>query len=118
MTKNVKRGVVDRYLNKHPNATAKTISEATGCHVATVYSARKRLGIPKYFRNRMTPKSLPANPPLAEFKQVPLQEVDAVMLRHQREITRLRGNYAIAKAAIFGLSAIVVACLGVLVFNS
>jgi hypothetical protein len=66
----------------------------------------------------MTPKSLPANPPLVEFKQVQAQEVDAVMLRHQREITRLRGNYAIAKAAIFGLSAIVVACLGVLVFNS
>jgi hypothetical protein len=49
---------------------------------------------------------------------VPLHEVDAVMLRHQREIARLRGNYALAKAAIIGLSAIVVSCLGVLVFNS
>lgn len=115
MRTNVKRGVVDRYLKQHPKATARTVSEATGCHVGTVYIARTRLGIPK-------PKEVftPPSPGItfAEFKQVQAQEVDAVMLRHQREITRLRGNYAIARAAIFGLSAIVVACLGVLVFNS
>lgn len=117
MRTNVKRGVVDRYLMKHPKATAKTVSEATGCHMATVYLARTRLGIPKPVKEVFTP---PVDPGItfAEFKQVQAQEVDAVMLRHQREIARLRGNYAIAKAAIIGLSAIVVSCLGVLVFNS
>jgi hypothetical protein len=54
----------------------------------------------------------------AEFKQAQEREVDAVMLRHQKEIARLRGNYAIARAAIYGLSAIVIAAAGVLVFNS
>lgn len=113
---NVKRGVVDRYLKQHPKATAKTVSEATGCHMATVYLARTRLGIPKPVKEVFTPPSPGIT--FAEFKQVQLQEVDAVMARHQRELARLRGNYAVARAAIFGLSAIVVACLGVLVFNS
>jgi len=117
MRTNVKRGVVDRYLKQHPKATARSVSEATGCHVGTVYLARVRLGIPKPTKELFT-RSVNPGITFAEFKQVQAQEVDAVMLRHQREIARLRGNYAIAKAAIFGLSAVVVACLGVLVFNS
>ena len=42
----VKHGVVDRYMKKHPLAPASVVVKETGCHAATVYNARKRLGLP------------------------------------------------------------------------
>lgn len=46
MKKNVRRGVVDRFVKKNPLAPASVVARETGCHAATVYLARKRLGLP------------------------------------------------------------------------
>jgi hypothetical protein len=42
----VKHGVVDRYMKKHPLAPASVVVKETGCHAATVYNVRRRLGLP------------------------------------------------------------------------
>jgi hypothetical protein len=52
MRKNVKRGVVDGYVKQNPNMSASEVAYEIGCHPATVYLARKRLGITKDTSNQ------------------------------------------------------------------
>jgi len=117
MRKYVKQGVVDSYLKQHPFASPTKVAKATGCHTGTVYLARKRLGIPATInaRKAATVEINKTAPVVVHAKEVPLDDV-ALQL-HREEITRLQGNYALAKAAIFGLSAVVVVAVAALVFK-
>ena len=115
MRKYVKQGVVDSYLKQHPFASPTKVAKATGCHTGTVYLARKRLGIPSTIsaRKAATVEINKTEPVVSHVKEVPIQDV-ALQL-HREEIARLQGNFALAKAAIFGLSAVLTAMVFALV---
>ena len=102
MRTNVKRGVVDKYLKRYPNATAKVVSEKTGCHLATVYLAKKRLGIqsngqkPLVFEYVTTTEASP----IVSGEKHPVQ-------LHHEEIEKLKGKVSVAKAELYCLAGVV-----------
>ena len=102
MRKHVKRGVVDNYLKKNPDAKARAVSEATGCHVATVHLARKRLGILK--PNQMVFEYKAPEPVAAEPSYT--HSLDRHHI-HDSVMETMRGDYAKERAAIYGLSLII-----------
>ena len=127
MRKHVKRGVVDSYLKKHPDAKARAVSEATGCHVATVQLARKRLGIyakeknPVVFEFIADTKPTTDNPePVVSGGAWPQFDSKSAMQLHHvhdKEIAKLRGDYAKTQAAIYGLSVIVAVAIVAFAFS-
>ena len=102
MRKHVKRGVVDNYLKKNPDAKARAVSEATGCHVATVHLARKRLGISK-------PNQMVFEYKAPEPVPVDTSYTDSMKFHrdHDTEMETMRGDFAKGRAVIYGLSLII-----------
>jgi hypothetical protein len=121
MKKIVKRGVVDRYIKKNPLAPASVVSRETGCHAATVYLSRKRLGLPTRLSEQnaalfaKVERKPQEPPPVANAALVQNQEMQNAAI--QVQITELQSKFAFAKAAITGLFATVVALAVAFVFT-
>jgi hypothetical protein len=128
----VKTGVVDNYIKKNPHAPLSVVVRETGCNAGTVYLARKRLGLPTRAMDQhavlfdtitgvqhkdepvVQPVPVVAEKPKPKAKPkavevVPTPRTKHPMELHHEEIARLHGRFAIAKAAIAGLSAVIVA---------
>ena len=140
MKTKTKRYAIDRYLEIHPDAAASVAARATGCHVATVYLARKRLGIPTTIsdrkrillqsdREKMISNAFNAAPavetqPIVSEapKVIPTKKAEKPrkkhpMELHHEEMAKLNGKYNVVVAAFYGLSAIVVASIVGLVLS-
>lgn len=104
--KRVKRGVVDRFLRKNPLASASVVAQETGCHLTTVYIARKRLGLPTRVSDRALPPPLP--------KEEYIKQRDAFMAigisleQHDEELLKLKDKLEFAKISASALAVFVV----------
>ncbi len=119
MTKQVKRGVVARFIKKNPLAPASLVVKETGCSLSCVYLTRKRLGLPTRLIDQNDALFDAVNLKSVEPKtKPPVQnhQEKHPMQTHHEEIARLQGRFALAKTAIAGLSAVIVVGAVALVF--